>query len=373
MNKKYVIIVLALFTILPAKNSIIGHLAASADLYGQLPTTADDEIISHFEKTKEPSHLKKSKSSIQRVDMVTTATTAQMKRSAPKKVAPKRKRWVIDRIVRRVNGSNILQSDLALPRLSKEGGRYSIDELTMEELLIQKAAELHMLPTGVDIERQLVSFKIQNNLTDMTDDEFEEQLKESGFSLNSYKVQLSRLIAAENVRRVELSERLVIASQEVERFYQDNPAYVPEAYHLSICTVPESKIRKFKEFIESDDATWHDLGLIEKDEIGENFSFVIGMHIGQTSKPFKLDNQNKVIKLLEKQERRLKTLDERYIEIERELQEQRKSEHLNQLEKELREKAAIVDLKRQPPRSHSSPLFPIFETYLLKKRENERR
>jgi parvulin-like peptidyl-prolyl isomerase len=309
-----------------------------------LPLGAED-TISRFEKTKLPSRLKKSRSSIQRVDMVSTATTAQMTKSAPKKVTPTRKRWVIDKIVRRVNGANILQSDLNLPRISKEGGRYTLEELTMEELLIQKAGELHMLPTPADIERQLVTFKIQNNLTGMREEEFEDQLKESGFSLIAYKTQLGRLIASENVRRVELSERLVITSQEVEKFYENNPSYLPEAYHLSICTIPADKIKNAQEFIASHDASWHDLGLIEKEEIGENFSFVLGMQTGQISKPFKIDGQRKVIKLLAKQDRRLKTLDERYIEIERELQDKRKSQHLEQLEKELHDKAAVIDLK----------------------------
>ncbi len=324
MNKKNIIILLASLTV--------------------LPLMAED-TISHFEKTKQPSRLKKARSSVQRVDMVSTATTAQMKKSGAKKVIPADKRWVIDKIVRRVNGANILQSDLALARIAKEGGRYTLEELTMEELLIQKAAELHMLPTAADIERQLVTFKIQNNLTGMREEEFEEQLRESGFSLATYKTQLGRLIASENVRRIELSERLVITSQEVERYYHDNPSYLPEAYHLSICTIPADKIKNFKEFIKSNDASWNDLGMIEKEEIGDNFSFVVAMKPGQISKPFKIDNQRKIIKLLAKQDRRLKTLDECYIQIERELQDNRKSDHLIQLEKELKEKASIIDLK----------------------------
>jgi|GEM_PF-1027917 len=323
MNKKNVIFLLA--------NLTIFSLAAT-----------EESIVTNFEKSKVSSRSKKTPP-IQRVDMVSTATTAQMKKSAPKK-EPSRRRWSIDAIVCRVNGANILQSDLTLARISKEGGNYTLDELIMEELLIQKAGELHMLPTAADIERQLIAFKIQNNLTSIRDEEFEEQLRESGFSLAIYKNQLGRLIASENVRRVELSERLVITSQEVEKFHFDHPAYLPEAYHLSICTVPAHKIKNYNEFIESHDASWHDLGLIEKEEIGTNFSFVLSMEVGQVSKPFKLDQQFKVIKLLAKQNRRLKTLDERYIEIERELQDKRKAEHLHQLEKELKDKAAIVYL-----------------------------
>lgn len=237
-----------------------------------------------------------------------------------------------------------MQSDLKNPRISKEGGRYTLDELTTEELLVQKAGELHMLPTPADIDRQLVAFKIQNNLTGMSEDEFEEQLKESGFTLATYKTQLGRLIATENVRRVELSEQLVITSQEVEKIYQENPTYQPESYHLSICTIPSNKKDDFTKYLASSDISWHDLGVIEKDEIGSNFSFVINMKPGEISKPFKMDDQYKVIKLVAHQERRLKTLDERYIEIEREIQEKKRVQYVEQLEQELKKKAAIVDL-----------------------------
>lgn len=305
---------------------------------------AAEDSISHFEKTKPPSRLKKVKSSIEKIDLVSTATTAQLKQSAPKKVTPSYKRWTIDKIVRRVNGVNLLQSDLKNPRISKEGGRYTLDELTTEELLVQKAGELHMLPTPADIDRQLVAFKIQNNLTGMSEDEFEEQLKESGFTLATYKTQLGRLIATENVRRVELSEQLVITSQEVEKIYQENPTYQPESYHLSICTIPSNKKDDFTKYLASSDISWHDLGVIEKDEIGSNFSFVINMKPGEISKPFKMDDQYKVIKLVAHQERRLKTLDERYIEIEREIQEKKRVQYVEQLEQELKKKAAIVDL-----------------------------
>src|SRR5258707_15686060 len=87
------------------------------------------------------------------------------------------KRWTVDKIIARVNGVNILQSDLKVARMAKEGGKFTLDEAIVEELLFQRAAEMQTLPTSFEIERQLVSFKMQNNLTELSEQEFEDQLK----------------------------------------------------------------------------------------------------------------------------------------------------------------------------------------------------
>src|SRR3990172_2077019 len=159
-----------------------------------------------------------------------TVAVAEPIKKTPKTILSKR--WDIDKIVARVNGVNILHSDLEQSRISKEGETYTLDEAIVEELFYQRAAETHMLPTAVDVERQLVSFKIQNNLTELTDKEFEDQLKIHGFTLKNYKRQLGRMIAVENVKRIEISEKIVITAQEVEAFYKDNPEYTKEEYQL---------------------------------------------------------------------------------------------------------------------------------------------
>lgn len=306
---------------------------------------ADEEITKRIIKTKSPSRLKKVNEKIKKFDLVSTATTDQLKKSVSSKKSSHSKRWSIDKIIRRVNGTNILASDLNRPRISKEGGNYTLDELTKEELLVQKSAELHMLPSITDINRQLVAFKIQNNLTGMGDDEFEKELQSSGFSLIEYKSQLGRLMATENVRRVELSERLVITTQEIEKFYNENPEYIKEAYHLNICTIPAKNIDNAQEFVKTTNVLWSDLGMMEKDEIGEQFSFVTTLNPGEYSKVFKMDGQHKIIKLISKQEKRIKTLDERYKEIERKIQDNKRERFIDRLEIDLIKNALIVDLK----------------------------
>ena len=68
------------------------------------------------------------------------------------------------------------------------------------------------------------------------------------------------------------------------------------------------------------------------------------MNKGEVSKPQKINGKLQIVKLDDKKERRIKTLNERYGEIERALQLEKKSKAAELLEKELREKAVIVAL-----------------------------
>lgn len=259
-----------------------------------------------------------------------------------------KKRSVVDKIVARVNGANILKSDLELPRMGKEGRTYSLDEAILEELLVQRAAEMHMLPTALDIDRQIVTIKIQNNLTDMSDKEFEDQLKEGGYTMKLYKNQIGRLIAAEKIKQAEISEKIVITTQEVEEYYHKHPEYTKEEFHLASTTLTEVQKSKAEQYLKSDSIEWADLGWVAKKDLGKKFTFVTNLKVGEIGNPIEEKNGSTLtyeyVKLLDKHDRHLKTLDERYIEIERYLQHERKDKFMIQFEKELRDKASIVIL-----------------------------
>jgi len=258
-------------------------------------------------------------------------------------------RKIEDRIIVRVNGRNILASDLEMPRINKAGGKFSLDEAIMEELFYQRAAELHMLPTAIDIERQLVAFKIQNNLTEMTDAEFEKELKDSGFSSNMYKNQLGRLMAMENVKRAEVSEKSLITSQEVEAYYQAHKdeagAFTKDRYYLKTCTIEQSeKPLDKQELMSNKKVTWDDLDWIEKKDLKPEWSFVKEMKKDDISDPIIKENMLEYVLLANKEERRPKTLDERYGEIELQLQEEKRAVLWKKFEQTIKEKAVIVNL-----------------------------
>jgi len=253
-------------------------------------------------------------------------------------------RILIDKIVARVNGANILASDLQQPRIAKEGSSFSLEEAITDKLFYQKAASMHMLPSTLDIDRQLVAFKVHNDLTQLSEAEFENQLKQSGFTLAQYKQQLGEMMAVENIKRAEVSEKIVVTTQEVEEFYKKHPEHTTEAYHLQIASIPEAQFSSKEAALADPALTWEDHGLIEKKELDDAYQKVTALNPGEVLDPIKKDGYYDLVKLIAKQEARLKTLKERYSSIERTIQNKRRGKIIVELEKKLRKQATVVYL-----------------------------
>ncbi len=263
-------------------------------------------------------------------------------------------RIIVDQIVARINGSNILQSDLKIPRIINEGNTFSLDEAINDELLYQHAVTMKMLPTTTDVDRQFVAFKVNNGLHELSDEEFEMQLKDSGFTLDTYKQQLGKLMANENVKRAEISEKIIVSSQEVESYYNEHPEYTKEAYHIATTTIAEDDYTTKKAtqpdastqdlFGTDQKLTWEDHGSIETADLNDDYLDVQKLGIGQIMEPLHKENSYELVKLVGKQEVRLKTLAERYNHIERAIQNKRKDKIIKELEQNLRAKATITHL-----------------------------
>ncbi len=257
-------------------------------------------------------------------------------------VKPKIK--LVDKIVARANGVNILKSDLKKIRISKNGQPFSLQEAIIDELLFQKSVQRKMLPTELDVEKQIVALKINNGLTDLSDAQFEEELKQEGFTIQEYKGQLTKMLAVEKLKHAEFSERVVVTSQEVEEYYKKNPIKIQEKYLLKMCELPKDSVNEDGKLTKKIDFKWDDLSWINRSDLSSNLKFVCNMKKGQICKPLKIGSGYQMIKLEDKQAEHIKTLDQSYVEIERKLHNQKKSEFEKLFEKELFEKATIVYL-----------------------------
>jgi parvulin-like peptidyl-prolyl isomerase len=198
---------------------------------------------------------------------------------------------LLDKIVVRVNGANILSSDLKKKRITKNGEPFTLNEAILDELLFQKAAERKLLPTDIEVEKQIVSLKINNGLGDLTDTQFEEELQKEGFGVAEYKTQVAKMFAVERFKHAEFSERVVVTSQEVEEEYKKNPIKIQEKYLLKICDLPagsvDSKGLLNKSVKIYNDLKWEEIGWVPKAELSQQLRFVEKMEKGETSKPFK--------------------------------------------------------------------------------------
>lgn len=252
-------------------------------------------------------------------------------------------RTVVDKIVARVNGINILKSDLDKPRIGNTGKPYSLDQLVMEEVLFQKSADpkAPVMPTQAEVDRQITMMKISNNLQNMPDEEFEQQLKEEGFSLPEYRNQMARILASEKVKHLEINEKIVITSNEVEGFCKKNPEYSKESCWIKIADIPKKQKDKA---LNKDKLDWDDLGWVSRKDVAPDLAFIFDMEKGEVSKPVKRDDQFQVVMIVDKKNRRLKTLEERYIDIERKLQNEKRAKLEREFEDNMKKEATIVFL-----------------------------
>lgn len=320
----------------------------------QVPV-AQQAQVNKKEQDAEPKQSRKSKS---KKNVVVSQSDLDVK--APQQQA-KKKRYLIDKIVARVNGNNLLLSDVTRPRIDKEGNPFltredydagnkqSIDEglklAVDEELLFQKAFERKLMPTEIDIEKQIVSFKAMQGLSHLTSDEFEKELALEGLTIDSYKAQLRRLMSVERLRHAEATERLVVTADEIEKYYHEHREFKQASFTFKIATFESSLFTsepKKMELLRSPDISWEQFGPLQKSQIAEHLSFVYTMKKGEVSDPIRMGNAYQLVMLVDREEARYKTLDEQAMDAEKAVKEEKNTHYMKDFIEELRSQAIIV-------------------------------
>lgn len=253
------------------------------------------------------------------------------------------RRWVVNTIVGRVDGGNILLSDLEEFRISTEGGMSSPHEHYLEECYVQEASQKQLLPSDADINRQILGFKTQAGI--QTDEELEQELKSSGLTVAKYKNQLGRLIAIENLKRAEIMDKIVVTSQDVEKYWSDNPEYEPESYHIHLAILSPHQVSKLDDgLLIPDECDWVDLGWVERESLDPKYEQILSIDVNKISSPIKVDDTYHVVKISAKKQKMLRSLDERYQDIETTLRERKRDHELVEFEKNLIKKHPFSSL-----------------------------
>lgn len=273
-------------------------------------------------------------------DLKTAEKVAPQPDVAPKQASTTR--TLVDKILVRVDGANILMSDLKKPQLSKSGETYSLDELIEERLLINHAQKRGITVTDEVINRQIASVKADGGIQHLSDSEFEQELKKQGFTLKEYKNQLGVLHLTRSVVNAEVSEKTIVTKQEIEKYYADHPVTTKERYKIQICTIPLEHEEKYKDFLEQKNAPWESLGWIELKDLGQPFAEIKSLAKDTVSQlADAADGSKFVFKYSDYKEPRVKTLSERYSSIEKYLQSQRKETVVGDFLSRLKEQATI--------------------------------
>lgn len=267
----------------------------------------------------------------------------------PKKSKSKRikinipKRNTVNQVVARVNGVNILLSDLQKIRTGRSKP-FSIEEAINQKLFELEGIKRNLTPTEADIEKHIASIRTdyENQIgTKITDDMFTNLLSESGFTMKSYKNELFRSTIVANLLGAIVREKVFISAKEVEKYYDANPEYTEAEYFLKTCIVPFSKAENEEKLRTIINFDWVESGWLKKREIVEGFYFITDMQKGEISKPIKTPYGFQLIKLEDVRPSIKKPLEDRYVEIEHVLKSAKMAEFETNYANDLRSRAII--------------------------------
>jgi len=188
-----------------------------------------------------------------------------------------------------------------------------LDQLINENLLLQEAKEQNFALSNKKVDERLKEMMDQNLLTE---EQFEDRLKEGGFSLDYFKEYYKRQLTISDFLNETLFSEIEIADSEIKEYYESNKeSYSSQegqirARHILVETEKEAneilkEIRKGADFAElaekrsigPSSTVGGDLGFFGKGTMIKEFEqAAFGLRIGQVSDPVKTEYGWHIIK-----------------------------------------------------------------------------
>lgn len=292
-------------------------------------------------------------------------SVAENARTAPKKIDTTAKkerkkrdpknRYQIDTIIAVVpnpEGNKVItQSELDRPAI--DGTMRSKQDLIRNARLYNKAKEYGMIPGESDIDDHLNTIKRENK---MSHDDVVKLFDSAGYTFAEGREQLGEMSAISTLLSVKVHSRLLIPEREIRAYYDENPIYIEPQYEIQSGLMPfdsslskdqqrkkiEATLRAGKTLpnVEWKDPFWFDIA-----EIAEDKMFITQMNPGEVRFSQETFDGFELLKLVNMHERRLKSLQERYVEIADILRRPRYERLFTEFEQQLEAQMPIIDLE----------------------------
>jgi len=243
-----------------------------------------------------------------------------------------------------------LITELDCMRPSLDGQKRSLEDLILEDLIFQDAVRYKMLPTEESITRHLMSVQREHNLSL---DDIKNIFGTAGYSFDEGKEKFGVMSAVGQMLDFKIRSRLIVPEKDIESYYKEHPVYTDETYELANALIKREEDQSLDEmraeieqFMQTGDSslqvTWSEPFWVKADEISPNRQFIKGMITDQIAIAAEIDDGIEIIKLMNKQERRLLTLEERYHDVADTLRQPKYEEMFNNYRKELFGNASLI-------------------------------
>ncbi len=226
---------------------------------------------------------------------------------------------LVDEIVARVYGQEgchiITRSDLQRPGFG--GQPRSLSELIFEAMVYLDALKHKIIIDDEAVDKYIQMIQRENNVTL---EQVEQSFKDVGYTVEEGRKQLAILQTVSTMINLRVHKNLVVPRKEVERYYQAYPEYVPEEYTFEYAFFEKDGSEGQKEQLEKalsipeahKNIDWTKPFAIQETDIAEEKASLKSLPVGAISEVFEREDGYEIYHLVAKQEKREKTLDERY-------------------------------------------------------------
>lgn len=213
----------------------------------------------------------------------------------------------------------VTKSDIDRPGLN--GEQRTLDDLIFENLVFLDAKAHGISVTDDEVDRYLDTIQRDNNLTQ---ENLEQIFAASGYTYEEGKDLFKRMQTVSMMLDFKVRSKLMVRRKDVQKYYDEHPEYQEAEYCISRAVIKDKTVAEVQECIENhscaDEITWSASFWIQEAEIAEDKRFITTLKPGEIKIISQAVGPVELYKLLEKKERRLRDIDERFHEITRTLQ-----------------------------------------------------
>lgn len=256
---------------------------------------------------------------------------------------------LVDEIVARVyaqEGCHIItRSDLQRPGFG--GQLRSLSDLIFEGMVYLDALKHKIIIDDEAVDKYIQMIQRENNVTL---EQVEQSFKDVGYTVEEGRKQLALMQTVNTMINLRVHKNLVVPRKEVERYHDAYPEYLPEEYMFEYAFFDKDGTADQKERIAKNLASveqknsidWSKPFTIQAADIVEEKASLNALSVGEISEVFEREDGYELYRLVGKQEKRQKTLDERYHQIVEILRRPKMKELQDEYRKKLEAVSSVV-------------------------------
>jgi hypothetical protein len=239
-------------------------------------------------------------------------------------------------------------SELNLTNL--DGSRPSLDSIVTNIVYEHEARRFHLWPSEEEQTKQLRMIGQMNNKSEK---EVENLFIATGRTPQEGRRAFAQLNAINSLMSFKVPGGSMVTDSEIERYYNEHPEMEPTAYYVQRAFVPFSRTKSKQQQFDALQALagkkespqnlkWQEPFWIKESDLSQDKLFITQLPIDQLSQPIGIDNGFEFFSVLQKQQERIKPLEDRYSEIASLLRQPKYSSFMANLKNELFDKVSII-------------------------------